>query len=330
MGESVARCVHLVRRPEGMLVPEDFAFVEEDLPPLRAGAALVENLLLSVDPYMRALTDGPWQLHTAGEGRSIGRVVETRDEGLAVGDLVFHWHGWRTHALVERADARVIRPSDGIPLSAYLGILGGTGLTAYVGLTRIGLLRPSEAVYVSAAAGGVGSAAGQIAKVLGAGRVVGSAGSPEKVAHLVDDLGYDAAFDYHDGPLPDLLAQAAPEGIDVYFDNVGGDHLQAALTVMRDRGRVAMCGAISRHGAEQRGIDNMFEINRKNLRLEGFFVRDHLSLQDELEQLLVPHLRSGRVIADETIVEGFDHAVEAFLGLFRGDNTGKMIVRVTD
>jgi NADPH-dependent curcumin reductase CurA len=290
--------------------------------------ALVENLYLSVDPYMRALMDGPWQLGTAGEGRAIGRVVESRDDQLNAGDLVFHWQGWRTHALVSAAEARVLRPADGVPLSAYLGILGGTGLTAYVGLTRIGQLQPGEAVFISAAAGGVGSAAGQLARLLGAGRIVGSAGSAAKVAHLVDDLGYDAAFDYHDGAVADLLAKATPDGIDVYFDNVGGDHLEAALGTMRERGRLALCGAIARHHGDQPGPRNIFEINRKNLRLEGFSVRDHLHLQDELERLLVPHLQNGDVVPDETVVDGLENVVEAFRGLFRGDNTGKTIVSV--
>ncbi|WP_163510032.1 NADP-dependent oxidoreductase [Fodinicola acaciae] len=323
----MARSVHLVRRPSGLPVAGDFAIVDGEPPSPRDGTALVENLYVSVDPYMRGLMDDTWPLGTAGEGRSIGRVVESRTD-LRVGDLVFHWRGWRTHALVEPADVRVLRPADGVPLSAYLGILGGTGLTAYVGLTRVGRLRPGETVFVSAAAGGVGSAAGQIARTLGAGRVVGSAGSAAKVRHLLDDLGYDAAFDYHDGPVAELLAKAAPDGVDVYFDNVGGDQLEAALGSMRERGRLALCGAIARHSGDQPGPRNLFEIIRKNLRLEGFSVRDHLASQPELEEFLVPHLQSGAVVPAETIVEGIDNAVEAFRGLFRGDNTGKTIVRV--
>lgn len=323
----MARYIHLVRRPIGKPVAEDFIFVRAETPTPAPGTALVENIYLSVDPYMRALMDGPWQLDTPGEGPAIGRVIESRHAGIAAGELVVHRQGWRTHALVEPSEVTVLCPADDVPLSAYLGILGHTGLTAYVGLTRISRLQPGETVFVSAAAGGVGSAAGQLAGLLGADRVVGSAGTAEKVTHLLEDLGFDAAFDYHDGPLAESLAKAAPDGIDVFIDNVGGEHLEAGFSAMRNYGRIALCGAISRHSDSQPGVRNLYEIVLKNLRVEGFWVRDY-NVRDEFEEFVVPHLQTRRVVPDETVIDGFDNMVEAFRGLFNGLNTGKMIVRV--
>ncbi|RSN54402.1 NADP-dependent oxidoreductase [Amycolatopsis sp. WAC 04182] len=325
-----SRAVHQVRRPRGMPVPEDFTFVEAPVPKPADGMALVENVYLSVDPYMRESMDELWELNVPLEGRSIGRVVDSRADGLAEGDLVFHRQAWRTHALVGKDDARVLPSVAGVPVSAYLGILGGTGLSAYVGLTEIARLREGESVFISAAAGGVGSSAGQLARLLGAGRVIGSTGSAAKVKHLVDDLGFDSAFDYHDGPVRDQLAAAAPDGIDVYFDNVGGDQLEAAISALREHGRIAWCGAISQYNSAEPppGPRNLFDIVDKSLRLEGFLVRDHRHRQGELEEFLVPHLQSGAVKVDETVVGGFDHVVDAFLGMLRGENVGKMIVRV--
>jgi NADPH-dependent curcumin reductase CurA len=326
----IVRAVHQVSRPHGWPTAANFTFVEETIPVPAPGTALVENIYLSVDPYMRQAMDENWPLHTPLEGRSIGHVVDSRDSGLQVGDLVFHRNGWRTHALVSEALVRIVPQVPQVPLSAYLGILGGTGLTAYVGLTRIARLQAGESVYISAAAGGVGSAAGQIARLLGAGRVVGSAGSASKVKHLTAHLGFDAAFDYHEGPVRELLAQVAPAGIDVYFDNVGGDHLEAAISGLREHGRIAWCGAVAHYNSTEPPVAprNFFEIAGKNLRLEGFHVSDFGHLQGELEAWLVPHLQAGRVVADQTIVKGFDHIVEAFLGMLRGKNVGKMLVQV--
>lgn len=328
---STLRSVHQISRPQGMPTADDFAFVEEPLPAVVAGTALVENVLLSVDPYMREAMDGPWELNSPLEGRSIGRVVESRAPGLAVGDLVFHRAGWRTHALVSTGSgARVLPRHEGVPVSAYLGVLGGTGLSAYVGLTRVARLQPGESVFISAAAGGVGSSAGQLARLLGAGRVIGSAGSAAKVAHLVDDLGFDAAFDYHAGPVGEQLAKTAPDGIDVYLDNVGGDHLEGAIGSLRPHGRIAWCGAVAQYNSEQPppAPRNLYDIVEKSIRLEGFLVSNHSDAQGELEGFLVPHIQAGRVVLDQTVVEGFDRMVEAFLGMLRGRNTGKMLVQV--
>ncbi|MFD8997154.1 NADP-dependent oxidoreductase [Streptomyces abikoensis] len=325
------RAVHQVAQPKGMPTADDFAFVTGTLPDPGAGQALVENLYLSVDPYMRECMNGVWELNAPLEGRSVGRVLASEDPRLAVGDLVFHRQGWRTHALVTADEARVIRQAEGVPLSAYLSVLGGTGLSAYVALTRIARLQEGESLFVSAAAGGVGTAAGQLARILGAGRVIGSAGSAAKVRHLVEDLGFDAAFDYHDGPVTALLREAAPDGVDACLENVGGDHLEAAIDVVRPHGRIVWCGAVSTYNDPENppaAPRNLYEVVGKSLRLEGFLVREYPHVQEEMEEALIPHIRSGRLVPDETVADGFDHVVDAFLGMLRGENTGKMIVRI--
>ncbi|BFO18249.1 hypothetical protein SHKM778_46370 [Streptomyces sp. KM77-8] len=210
---------------------------------------------MSVDPYMRELMDQAglpdgvswWDLDAPLEGRTIGRVLTSADPSLSPGDLVLHRKGWRTHGLVEASTVRVLPRHAGVPLTAYLSVLGGTGLTAYVALTRTLRLQPGEDLFVSAAAGGVGTAVGQFARLVGAGRIVGSAGSPLKVERLVKDLGFDAAFDYHDGPVSDLLTSAAPDGLDTAVENVGGDHLEAAIGSLRDFGRIAWVGAVAQY-----------------------------------------------------------------------------------
>ncbi|MFJ3922600.1 zinc-binding dehydrogenase [Streptomyces sp. NPDC090022] len=319
------------RRPRGMPVPEDFAEAELPLAAPAEGQAVVENLWLSVDPYMREAMDAEWELDAPLEGRSIGRVVESRSAGLPVGALVFHREGWRTHAVVSADEVRVLPRYEGVATESFLGLLGGTGLTAYVALTRIARLRAGETVYVSAAAGGVGTAAGRLARLLGAGRIVGSAGSPAKVRLLTEELGYDAAFDHRAGPsLPEQLARVAPDGIDVYVDNVGGAHLEAAIGAMREDGRIAWCGAIAQYnaGAAPAAPRNLFDLVEKSIRLEGFLVSRHRDAQAELEEFLVPHLRSGRITDRLSVTEGFGRTVDAFLGMLRGENTGKAVVRL--
>ncbi|GAA2744431.1 NADP-dependent oxidoreductase [Kitasatospora cinereorecta] len=333
MSRPTAVVVHQVARPQGLPTAEDFAFLTEPIPALAEGSALVENLYLSVDPYMRQAMnggEGGWELNAPLEGRSLGRVVESRSAELPVGTVLAHRKAWRTHSVVSRDEVRLLPELPGVPLGAHLSVFGGTGLSAWVGLTRIARLQPGDDLFVSAAAGGVGSAAGQFARLLGARRVVGSAGSAAKVAHLTEHLGYDAAFDYHDGPVVDLLRKAAPDGIDAYLDNVGGDHLEAAIDVLRDHGRIAWCGAIAQYNSTvaPAAPANLFEVVGKSLRLEGFLVRNHMDALPELYDFLAPHLASGRVRADETVVDGFDRVVDAFLGVLTGANTGKMIVKV--
>ncbi len=330
-----AIAVRRIRRPAGAPQPDDFAYVDVPIPLLESGEVLVHNLFLSVDPYHRELMDlegEGWRRGFGLEGRSLGRVIASREPALVPGTIVAHRHGWSSHAVLTAADVRVIERVAGVPLSAYLGILGDTGLTAYVGLLRVAGLRRGEDVFISAAAGAVGGAAGQIARLLGARRVVGSAGSPEKVKHLTHRLGFDAAFDYHDG-LAEQLALAAPRGVDVYFDNVGGEHLEAAIGALREGGRVAWCGAVAQydHLAEPPSAPrNLYAVVGKRLRIEGFLVRDHQDARAEFEALLSPRLQAGDVTVDETVTEGIEHTVDAFLGMLRGENIGKAVVKLTE
>ncbi|MEU3371721.1 NADP-dependent oxidoreductase [Streptomyces sp. NPDC006660] len=331
---TVSITVQQTARPQGLPTPADFEFVHGPVPDPAPGSALVENLYLSVDPYHRELMDEE-PLRTPLEGRAIGRVVLSRDPALAEGDLVLHRQGWRTHAVVTAgaAGTRRIRHYEGVPLSAHLGILGGTGLTAYVALTRILKLRAGEDLFVTAAAGGVGTAAGRIARLLGAGRIIGSAGSRKKVEYLTDGVGYDAAFDYHDGPVGDSLAKAAPDGVHAVVENVGGDHLEGAIAGLRDFGRIAWVGAVSQYNnlaQPPAAPRNLFDIVAKSIRLEGVLVRDHRDAQEELEDFLVPHLRSGRVTSDETVIEGFEGILDGFIGMLSGSNTGKLLIHIGD
>ncbi|MEV4997528.1 NADP-dependent oxidoreductase [Streptomyces niveus] len=324
-----AVAVHQIARPTGFPTPGHFRFVESPVPEPAPGTALVENLHWSVDPYHREMMDGDFALNAPLEGRTLGRVIDSRDPALPEGEIVLHRHGWRTHSVVRPDEARRLPRHDGVPLSAHLGILGGTGLTAYVGLTRIAQLREGEDLFVSAAAGGVGTATGRLARLMGAGRLVGSAGTPEKVAYLTQRVGYDAAFDYHDGPVADLLAKAAPTGVDVYVDNVGGDHLGAAIGALREHGRVVRVGTVGQYNTPDAlpVRFNHADVVEKSLRMEGFLVRNYQAVQEELYEFAVPRLISGQLALDETVVTGFDRIVDAFLSMLRGGNTGKMIVR---
>ncbi|MEV7195189.1 NADP-dependent oxidoreductase [Streptomyces sp. NPDC093510] len=328
---ETALTVHQTARPHGFPTAGHFAFVESALPRPTPGTALVENLYWSVDPYHREMMDGDFALHAPLEGRAIGRVVESRDPSLTEGEIVLHRQGWRTHAVVTPGEVRGLPRFDGVPLSAYLGILGGTGLTAYVGLTRIAELRAGQDLFVSAAAGGVGTATGRLARLMGAGRIVGSAGTAAKAAYLTEHVGYDEVFDHHAGPTADLLAEAAPDGIDLYIDNVGGEHLEAAISSLREHGRIVRVGTIAQYNATGApyALRNLPDIVEKSLRMEGFLVRDYPHVQEELYEFVVPHLQSGRMRLDETVVDGFDRIVDAFLGMLRGENRGKMIVRAS-
>ncbi|MET9383954.1 NADP-dependent oxidoreductase [Streptomyces sp. NPDC002928] len=326
---DTALTVHQTARPAGFPTPAHFRFAESPVPEPAAGTALVENLYWSVDPYHREMMDGDFELDAPLEGRTLGRIIASRDPALPEGEIVFHRRGWRTHAVVRPEEVRRLPHHDGVPLSAYLSVLGGTGLTAYVGLTRIARLREGDDLFVSAAAGGVGTATGRFARLLGAGRLVGSAGTAAKVRHLTEQVGYDAAFDYHEGRVSDLLAEAAPGGIDVFVDNVGGDHLGAAVGALRERGRVVRIGTVGQYNTPDAPpvLFNHADVVEKSLRIEGFLVRDYVDVQEELYEFAVPHLVSGALALDETVVEGFERIVEAFVLMLRGGNTGKILVR---
>ena len=331
---TTGREIHLASRPEGWPTPANFALVEAPVPIPGPGQVLVRNLVMSVDPYMRGRMNDvksympPFQVGAALDGGAVGEVIAAEAEGLRPGDLVLHGQGWREYAVLDARTARVVDP-DLAPVSAYLGVLGGIGLTAYAGLLDVAAMRPGETVFVSAAAGAVGSVVGQIAKLKGASRVIGSAGSAAKVERLLA-LGFDAAFDYHDGPVRKSLKQAAPEGIDVYFDNVGGDHLEAAISALRLHGRVAVCGMIGQYNATEppAAPRNLALLIGKRLTLRGFLIHDHSGLRDQFVGEMSGWLRTGQVRYDETFVDGLENAPEAFLGLLRGDNLGKMLVRL--
>jgi NADPH-dependent curcumin reductase CurA len=270
----------------------------------------------------------PFQLDAPLDGGAVGEVVASGDDALAVGDTVLHGLGWREYALSPAKRVRKIDTSMAPP-QAYLGVLGMPGLTAYAGLVDVAGLDDGDVVFVSGAAGAVGGLAGQIAKLRGH-HVIGSAGSPEKVEYVTGELGFDAAFDYHDGRVADLLAQAAPDGIDVFFDNVGGEHLEAAIGALHVHGRAALCGSISTYNAVEPppGPRNMGLLVGRRLTLRGFLVGDHTDLRPEFAETVAGWLRSGELVARETVREGLEEAVSAFLGLLRGGNTGKMVVRL--
>ncbi|MFG3317035.1 NADP-dependent oxidoreductase [Streptomyces sp. NPDC048171] len=332
---AVNREWHLVTRPVGWPKPEDFALVETEVPTPGEGQVLVRNLYVSVDPYMRGRMSAaksyaePYELGKAMQGGAVGEVVASNAEGFAVGDHVLHFLGWREYAAVNAKSAVKVDP-DAAPLSTYLGVLGMTGLTAYAGLLRTAGFKEGDTVFVSGAAGAVGSQVGQLAKLKGAARVIGSAGSDEKVRLLVDEYGFDAAFNYKDAPVSEQLRAAAPDGIDVYFDNVGGDHLEAAIGSLNLNGRIAICGAISVYNNTEPapGPKNLARLIQTRGRIEGFLVGDHYDLQPKFVEEVGPWVASGALKYRETVVEGIGNNLEAFLGVLRGDNTGKMIVKL--
>ncbi|TFV72966.1 NADP-dependent oxidoreductase [Blastococcus sp. CT_GayMR19] len=328
----------LAARPQGEPTPDDFRLVEGERPDPAEGQVVVRMLAMSVDPYMRGrMRDAPsyappWQIGETMKGGAVGRVVASRAPDVPEGALVLTDAGWRDVAVLGAREVAVLPELPDIPPSYHLGVLGMPGRTAYAGLFRIAAFREGDAVFVSGAAGGVGSLVGQFARLRGASAVIGSAGSPDKVRWLTSDLGFTAAFDYHDGPVADLLSSAAPDGIDVYFDNVGGEHLEAAIGAFRLNGRAALCGSISTYNAvtPPPGPRNMSMMVAKRLTLRGFLVYDHDDLRPEFEATVPGWLRSGQLVVRETVREGLEDAVPAFLDLLRGGNTGKMIVRLAD
>jgi NADPH-dependent curcumin reductase CurA len=330
-----SREVRLVRRPAGEPVAEDFELAETEIASPAPGRLVVRNRWLSVDPYMRGRMNDvksyvpPFRLGEAMEGGAVGTVVESADESVPVGTSVIHMAGWREYAEVS---ARAVRPIDpaAAPEQAHLGVLGSTGLTAYIGLTEIAPVKEGDVVFVSGAAGAVGSVAGQIARQLGAAKVIGSTGGPQKAARLTESLGFDAAVDYRLGDIEAQLKSVAPEGVDVYFDNVGGDQLRAAIARANVGGRIALCGAISQYNATTPvpGPDNLSLAITKRLTLRGFIITDYLAAGPAWAERAAGWLADGRLRAEETVVEGIDEAVGAFLGLLRGANTGKMLVKI--
>jgi len=326
---TTSREIHLAARPQGVPTPGDFALVEVDVPEPADGEVLIRNAYMSVDPYMRGRMNDvksyvpPFQIGEALNGGAVGQVIASRSDRFEDGTWVVHNLGWRELALSDGRGLFAFDPALA-PVSTGLGVLGMPGLTAYVGLLDIGRPQAGETVFVSGAAGAVGSAVGQIAKLKGC-RVIGSAGSAEKVAWL-RELGFDEAFDYHEVSAPDALS----DGIDLYFDNVGGPTLEAALSALRKHGRVVACGAVSQYNATEAtpGPRNLALVIGKRLRIEGFIISDHIDRTPDFLADVAPWVRDGKVRYRETVVEGIENAPAAFIGLLGGENIGKMLVKV--
>jgi NADPH-dependent curcumin reductase CurA len=335
MISKINREIHLRSRPEGLPTADNFELMEGPLPEPSEGEVLVRNIYMSVDPYMRGrMREGksyasPYQIGRVLYGGAVGEVVDSRSPLLSEGDFVYSNMGWREYFVTPAAKLTQIDPNEA-PIQAFLGALGMPGLTAYVGLLDLGLPMEGETVFVSAAAGAVGSMVCQMAKIKGC-RVVGSAGSAEKVAWLMEEAGIDAALNYKEvAHLNGELRRLAPEGIDIYFENVGGEHLEAALSRMNDFGRVVMCGLIALYNATEPplGPSNLALVITKRLSIRGFIVSDH---QDRLPNFyydMGQWIGDGRIKWRETIVEGLENAPLALIGLFSGDNIGKMVVQI--
>jgi NADPH-dependent curcumin reductase CurA len=319
-------------------VADDFEIRELALPPLCDGQVLVRNEYLSVDPSMRGRLEPGDKHYTTNfvpgqplDGAAIGRVVQSATPSIPVGTCVRHRLGWRLEAVVDASSAVVVDESLA-PLNVWLGALGQTGFTAYVGLLHIGEFKAGESVFVSGAAGAVGSMVGQFARLLGASKVVGSAGGEAKRQTLLDSFGFHEAFDYRAEAAGDALRWLAPEGIDVYFDNVGGEQLVAALHALRINGRVALCGMISnfatRTATTSTDIGVLIQTVLKRNTIRGFIVRDHENMRAEFEQRVSGWLRSGELVSSDTVYEGLEKSVEALFGVMSGANVGKMLVKV--
>jgi NADPH-dependent curcumin reductase CurA len=328
----MAKAWNLVSRPEGAPDRSNFELREFELPPLEDGMIHVRNQWLSVDPYMRGRMNEsksyipPFQLGQPMEGGAVGEVVESRAEGFAPGDLVQHFAGWRDEAVLP-AKAVTKLPDLGARPQDFLGNLGVTGATAWFGLLDVAEAKESDIVFVSAAAGAVGSAVVQIAKARGM-TVIGSAGGAEK-CDFVRSLGADAAIDYRAGPIIKSLGEAAPDGIDVYFDNVGGDHLDAAFARARLNARFALCGMISGYNSrEAQQFRYIIRMIAMRVTMKGFLYGDYVPRLGEFYRDMGELMGSGKVKSRDTVFEGLDKAADAFLGLFSGANTGKMLVRL--
>jgi len=333
---TAAKEIHLVSRPTGTPTAENFSLVERELSPLDAGQVLVKNLYMSVDPYMRgrmrenAVYATAYELDKVMYGGAIGEVVESNQSSLHPGDIVLNQFAWRDCFVADANTVSRIEPFDREHLSWYLGTLGMPGMTAYVGLHKFGDLKEGETVFVSAASGAVGANVCQIARIRGC-KVIGSVGSDDKADWLRDECGVDQVINYKTcGDLTEALAQAAPQGIDVYFENVGGDHLQAAIANMNPFGRIIACGMIQTYNNAEPapGPNNLMLIVGKKLRIQGFIVSDHMDMQEQFRRDMVEWIKAGNIKSRETVVQGIENAVGAFLALFSGQNFGKMVVRM--
>jgi len=334
MPKITSREIRLASRPTGVPTASNFTLAETTLEPLQDQQVLVRNLFMSVDPYMRGRMNDkksyvpPFEIGKVLEGGAVGEVIESRSSEFEVGDVVTSRYGWREAFIAAPKDLHGVNKAVQ-PLSVYLGTLGMTGMTAWAGLTMVEV-KAGDVIYISGAAGAVGNMAGQLAKLRGC-RVIGSAGSEEKVKQILEECGFDAAFNYKNGPVLEQLNRAAPDGIDVYFDNVGGESLEAALSALRVNGRIIACGGISGYNEEKPkpGPSNLFNMTTKRLTMKGLIVGDWLNRQSQFEKEVSGHFQAGRLKSLETVVDGLDEAVSAFIGLFDGKNVGKMVVKLS-
>ncbi len=324
-----SRQVHLVRRPQGKPVADDFAVVPVETPDAGAGEIQLQTLLMSVDPYMRPRLDADQPLDAPLLGGGVARVVQSRNDAFKEGDLVRHMSGMRERFVSDGRGVSPLKVDAELPLSVYMHALGATGLTAYGGLLEVGALKDGEQVFVSTAGGAVGSVVAQIAKLKGC-YVVGTTGSDDKVAWLRDVAGLDAVINYKTGPLGPALKAVTPKGIDVYFENVGGAHLDAALARMNVRGRIPVCGMISTYNGDREGVRNLSNMIYSRVRMEGFVASDFGHLREQFEADMTGWLKAGQIKYQETILDGFERAPEGLIGLFEGRNAGKMLIRVAD
>jgi hypothetical protein len=325
----ISREVHLITRPNGMPQASEFEIVETQVPDAADGQVLVQNLYMSVDPAMRPRLTSGQALNEAMMGGALGRVVQSKSPDFAVGDLVNNRMGFREYFVSDAKGLSKLTPAEGLPLTVHMHALGMTGFTAYGGLLFIGAMKEGEQVFVSTAAGAVGSMAAQIAKIKG-GYVVGSTGSDDKAAWLRDEIGLDAVINYKTQPIRQALEEATPKGIDVYFENVGGGHLDAALPRMNVRGRIPVCGMISTYNGGGDGVKNLFSLIYGRIRMEGFVASDFGHLNAAFLADMTGWLKDGRVKYQETILEGFERAPEGLIGLFSGANNGKMLIHIAD
>ncbi len=337
MTSTISREIRLKNRPEGLPAESDFELAQVAIPEIGEGQVLVQNIYMSVDPYMRSrMYDRksylpPFQIGKPLEGSCVGRVIASNTKAFKEGDHVLSMLGWREYFVSGEAGLTKI---DGelLPVQSYLGVAGMTGMTAYVGLLHIGELKEGQTVFVSAAAGAVGSVVCQIAKLKGC-YVVGSAGSDEKVSWLVEEAGIDAAFNYK--ATDDVIAAVGrhfPDGIDLYFESVGGVHLEAALEHMRPSGHIVMCGMISIYNAVKPvpGPARLPNVISKRLTMKGFIVGDHFDKLGSFIADMGKWISQGKIKWKETIVGGIENAPQAFIGLFKGENFGKMMVKLAE
>ncbi len=336
MSHHIAKEIHLVSRPEGTPSDENFKLVETELPLPGADQVLIKNLYMSVDPYMRGrmraegVYAAPFELNKVMYGGAIGEVIESNNSDLAPGDIVSNQCAWRDWFVADADTVNKFIPFAPDQLSIYLGTLGMPGFTAYVGLSKFGEPKAGETVFVSAASGAVGANVCQIAKLKGC-KVIGSVGSDDKAAWLKEECGIDQVINYKTcGNLTSALSNAAPDGVDVYFENVGGDHLQAAIANMNPFGRIAACGMIQTYNNTEPapGPNNLMLIVGKKLRINGFIVWDHAEMHPQFMVDMVSWITAGKIKYRETVVDGLENAADAFVGLFSGQNFGKMIVKI--